>query len=91
MTSLQTRSRLLTAALVLAVLPTFAHAEDDTVTKKEIPGGRQRIAPRPAQESSELRGVPAGDNGAMPPPSMHGFGPMSGNPLFIALPMKASN
>jgi hypothetical protein len=91
MTSLQIRTRFLTAALVLAVMPTVAWAEDDTVTKKEIPGGRQRIAPRPAQEGAELAGVPAGDNSAMPPPSMHGFGPMSGNPLFIALPMKANN
>lgn len=81
MTSLRFRTPVAAAAIALMLVPAFAYAQADAPVKKEIPGGRQRVAPRPAEEPSQLSGVPV-DNTLGAPPSMHGFGPLSGNPLL---------
>lgn len=92
MTCLQIRTRILAAAVALVLMPAFAHAETDAPTKKDAPAGRQRLNPRTGDEGSQLSGIP-GDTGTVAAaPSLHGFGPMSGNPLFGAgLPLKSGN
>jgi hypothetical protein len=91
MANLQIRTRILAAAVALVLIPVFAHAESDDLAKKDAPAGRQRLNPRPADGGSQLSGVP-GDNTIAAAPTLHGFGPMSGNPLFgAALPVKNGN
>ena len=91
MACLQIRTRILAAAVALVLMPAFAHAEGDALAKKDAPAGRQRINPKTGDEVSQLGGVPV-DSAPMPQSSMHGFGPMSGNPLFgAALPLKSGN
>jgi hypothetical protein len=91
MTCLNIRTRVAAVAIALALVPAFAYAEGDTPAKKEIAGGRQRLNPRPAEEPSQLSGVPT-DTTLAPAPSMHGFGPLSGNPLLGGfVPLKAGN
>ena len=92
MACLRIRTRILAAAVALVLMPAFAHAENDDLAKKDAPAGRQRLNPRPA-EGSQLSGIP-GDNTPTlaAAPSLHGFGPMSGNPLFgAAMPLKSGN
>ena len=92
MACLQIRTRILAAAVALVLMPAFAHAETDDLAKKDAPAGRQRLNPRPANEGSQLSGVPGDTATLAPAPSMHGFGPMSGNPLFgAAVPLKSGN
>ena len=91
MTCLQIRTRILATAIALVLVPAFAYAEADVPAKKEAPGGRQRLNPRAGDEGSQLSGVP-GDTTIAAAPTLHGFGPMSGNPLFGAgLPLKSGN
>ena len=91
MTCLQIRTRILAAAVALVLIPAFAHAETDDLAKKDAPAGRQRLNPRPA-EGSQLSGVPGDTATTAAAPSMLGFGPMSGNPLFgAAVPLKSGN
>jgi hypothetical protein len=91
MTRLQIRTRILATAVALLLMPAFAHAEGDELTKKDAaPAGRQRLNPRTA-EGSQLSGVPA-DTAIAAAPTLHGFGPMGGNPLFgAAMPLKSGN
>jgi hypothetical protein len=92
MASLQIRTRILAAAVALVLMPAFAHAETDELAKKDAPAGRQRLNPRPAAEGSQLSGTPGDTATLAPAPSLHGFGPMSGNPLFGAgVPLKSGN
>ena len=82
---------LLTAAVAVVMVPAFAYAEAVTPAKKETAGGRQRLNPKASDEVSQLSGTPV-DSSPMPQPSMLGFGPMSGNPLFGGgLPLKSGN
>jgi hypothetical protein len=91
MTCLNFSTRVAAVAIALALVPAFAYAEGDAPAKKEIPGGRSRLAPRAGEETSQLSGVPT-DATLPPAPSMLGFGPMSGNPLLGGLaPVKAGN
>ena len=92
MTRLQIRTRILAAAVALVLMPAFAHAEGDELTKKDAaPAGRQRLNPRTGDEVSQLPGVPA-DSTIAAAPTLHGFGPMGGNPLFgAAMPVKSGN
>ena len=91
MTRLQIRTRILAAAVALVLMPAFAHAETDDLAKKDAPAGRQRLNPRPA-DGSQLSGTPGDTATLAPAPSLHGFGPMSGNPLFgAAMPVKSGN
>ena len=91
MTCLQIRTRILATAIALVLVPAFAYAETDVPVRKEVPGGRQRLNPKGAEEASALSGTP-GDATLAPAPTLHGFGPMSGNPLFGAgLPLKSGN
>ena len=90
MTCLRIRTRILATAIALVLVPAFAYAEGDDLAKKDAPAGRQRLNPRPA-EGSQLSGVP-GDATIAAAPTLHGFGPMSGNPLFgAAMPLKSGN
>ena len=91
MTCLQIRTRILATAIALVLVPAFAYAETDAPAKKEVPGGRQRLNPRGADDAPALSGTP-GDATIAAAPTLHGFGPMSGNPLFGAgLPLKSGN
>jgi hypothetical protein len=78
------------SAIALIAVPAFAQAQlDDVVLKKEIPGGRQRLSPRPVGESESaplLMGVPSHANIVSTPA---GFGPMPGGPLSGAMPLPA--
>ena len=92
MTRLQIRTRILAAAVALVLMPAFAHAETDDLAKKDAPAGRQRLNPKTGDEVSQLSGVPGDTATIAAAPSMLGFGPMSGNPLFgAALPVKSGN
>jgi hypothetical protein len=92
MACLQIGTRILAAAVALVLMPAFAHAEGDALAKKDAPAGRQRLNPRPAEEGPPLSGIPGDTATLAPAPSLHGFGPMSGNPLFGAgLPLKSGN
>jgi hypothetical protein len=91
MTCLNISTRVAAVAIALALVPAFAYAEGDSPAKKENPGGRQRLNPRTADEPSQLSGVPT-DTTLAAAPTMHGFGPMSGNPLLGGFtPLKAGN
>ena len=90
MTSLRFRTPVAAAAIALALVPAFAYAQADTPVKKEVPGGRSRLNPKTGDDVSELAGTPT-DSTLPPAPSMHGFGPMSGNPLLGAfMPIKSN-
>ena len=92
MACLRIRTRILATAVALVLIPAFAHAEGDALAKKDAPAGRQRHNPRPADEGSQLSGSPGDTATLAPAPSLHGFGPMSGNPLFgAAVPFKSGN
>ena len=92
MTCLHISTRILAAAVALVLMPAFAHAETDDLAKKDAPAGRQRLNPRPGVEGSQLSGVPGDTATLAPAPSMLGFGPMTGNPLFgAAMPLKSGN
>jgi len=87
MNCLRISTRLLVSSVVLclAVAPAFAQpADTEALAKKDAPTGRQRLTPR-AAEGPQLMGVPGYDT-VTPAGSLHGFGPMSGNPLFAAQP-----
>ena len=92
MAYLHISTRILATAVALVLMPAFAHAEGDALAKKDAPAGRQRLNPKTVEEGSQLSGIP-GDTGTIAAaPSLHGFGPMSGNPLFgAARPMKSGN
>ena len=92
MARLQIGTRILAAAVALVLMPAFAHAETDDLAKKDAaPAGRQRLNPRPA-EGSQLSGTPGDTPTLAAAPTLHGFGPMSGNPLFgTAMPLKSGN
>ena len=91
MACLHISTRILAAAVALVLMPAFAQAEGDALAKKDAPAGRQRLNPKTGDEVSQLSGVPV-DAAPMPQASMHGFGPMGGNPLFGAgLPLKSGN
>ena len=91
MTRLQIRT-LLAAVVALLLMPAFAHAETDDLAKKDAPAGRQRLNPRAGDGGSQLSGVPGDTATLAAAPSLHGFGPMTGNPLFGAgLPLKSGN
>lgn len=92
MTCLRISTRILATAIALVLVPAFAYAEGETLAKKDAPAGRQRLTPR-ADEGSQLSGVPGDSTTTLAAaPSLHGFGPMSGNPLFGAgLPLKSGN
>jgi hypothetical protein len=81
MPSLRFRTPVAAAAIALAFVPGFAYAQADTPAKKEVPGGRSRLNPKTGDDVSQLAGTPT-DGMPPPAPSMHGFGPMSGNPLL---------
>ena len=92
MTRLQIGTRMLATAVALVLISAFAHAEGDALAKKDAPAGRQRLNPRPADEGSQLSGVPSDTTTMAAAPSMLGFGPMTGNPLFgAAMPLKSGN
>jgi hypothetical protein len=91
MNFLRIRTGLLVSSVILglAAAPAFAQSSDtETLTKKDAPTGRQRLTPRAAEDGPQLLGVPGYDNVASAG-SLHGFGPMSGNPLFAAPPIKS--
>lgn len=91
MACLQIGTRILAAAVALVLVPAFAHAEADVPAKKDAPAGRQRLNPRAAEDGPQLSGVP-GDTTVAPAGSLHGFGPMTGNPLFgSGVPLKSGN
>ena len=91
MACLHSRTRLLAAAVALVLMPAFAYAETDTPTKKDAPAGRQRLNPRTGDEA-QLSGIPGDTATLAAAPSLHGFGPISGNPLFgAAVPLKSGN
>jgi hypothetical protein len=91
MACLHISTRILAAAVALVLMPAFAHAETDDLAKKDAPAGRQRLNPRPA-DGSQLSGTPGDTPTLAAAPTLHGFGPMSGNPLFGAgLPLKSGN
>jgi hypothetical protein len=88
MNCLRIRTGLLVSSMILglAVAPAFAQTSDaEALTKKDAPTGRQRLTPRAAEDAPQLMGVPGYDN-VSSAGSLHGFGPMSGNPLFAAQP-----
>jgi hypothetical protein len=88
MNCLRIRTGLLvsSALLGLAVAPAFAQpADTEALAKKDAPTGRQRLTPRAPEDGPPLMGVPGYDN-VTSAGSLHGFGPMSGNPLFAAQP-----
>ena len=92
MTRLQIGTRILAAGVALVLMPAFAHAETDDLAKKDAPAGRQRLNPRPADGGSQLSGIPGDTATIAAAPTLHGFGPMSGNPLFgAAMPVKSGN
>ena len=92
MACLRIGTRILAAAIALVLVPAFAYAEGDALAKKDAPAGRQRLNPR-VDEGSQLSGVPGDSTTTIAAaPTLHGFGPMSGNPLFGAgLPLKSGN
>jgi hypothetical protein len=91
MTCLRIRTRILATAVALVLLPAFAYAEGDALAKKDAPAGRQRVNPR-VDEGSQLSGTPGDTPTLAAAPTLHGFGPMSGNPLFGGgLPLKSGN
>ena len=90
MACLHIRTRILATAITLALVPAFAYAEGDVLSKKDAPAGRSRLNPR-TDEGSALAGTPI-DTAATPAPAMLGFGPMMGNPLLgSAVPVKSGN
>ena len=91
MTRLRIGTSLLVSAtlLALAAAPAFAQTDTESLTKKDAPTGRQRLTPRTAEGQPLLAGVPGYDN-TMPSGSLHGFGPMTGNPLLDARPVQSS-
>ncbi|MEI6203268.1 MAG: hypothetical protein WCP68_15065 [Enhydrobacter sp.] len=92
MTRLQIGTRILATAVALVLVPAFAYAEGDELAKKDAPAGRQRLNPRPADGGSQLSGTPGDTPTLAAAPTLHGFGPMSGNPLFgTAMPLKSGN
>ena len=92
MVRLQIGTRMLAAGVALVLMPAFAYAEGDALTKKDAPAGRQRLNPKTGDEVSQLSGVPSDTATLAPAPTMLGFGPMSGNPLFGAgVPVKSGN
>jgi hypothetical protein len=92
MACLRIRTRILATVVALVLMPAFAHAETDDLAKKDAPTGRQRLNPRPADEGSQLSGIPGDTPTLAAAPTLHGFGPMSGNPLFgAAMPLKSGN
>ena len=91
MACLHISTRILAAVVALVLMPAFAYAETDDLAKKDAPAGRQRLNPRPA-DGSQLSGTPGDTATLAPAPTLHGFGPMSGNPLFgAAMPLKSGN
>ena len=91
MTCLHIRTRILAAAIALALVPAFAYAEGDALSKKDAPAGRSRLNPR-TEDGSALAGTPMDTATATPAPAMLGFGPMMGNPLLgSAVPVKSGN
>jgi hypothetical protein len=93
MNCLRIRTGLLVSSLLLglAVAPALAQSSDsEALTKKDAPTGRQRLAPRVAEEGPQLMGVPGHDN-VSSAGSLHGFGPMSGNPLFATQPIRSGD
>ena len=92
MACLRTRTRILATTVALVLIPSFAHAEGDALAKKDAPAGRQRLNPRTGDEGPQLSGIPGDTATLAAAPSLHGFGPMSGNPLFgAAMPLKSGN
>ena len=92
MAYLRISTRILATAVALVLMPAFAHAETDDLAKKDAPAGRQRLNPRPADGGSQLSGTPGDTPTLGAAPTLHGFGPMSGNPLFgSGLPLKSGN